>query len=289
MTTQRTTWTVLNILNATSDYFNKHQFENPRLNAERLLSYVLKIDRVQLYLQFERILSTEEVQSYRNLVKRRTEHEPLQHITGQTEFMGLPFFVNRDVLIPRPETEILVEQTLMLKNEFAGEKAKIWDIGTGSGCVAVSLAHFWPECHVLASDISEAAMHMAQKNSTLNKIDRIEFKILDILNDQDIPEESFDIIVSNPPYIGIDETHNLPQEVIEFEPLVALTDNADGLTFYRRIIELISKIKDCKFILLEMSGTQTENILQLFRSQNCEDIQIINDLNNIPRILKIYL
>ena len=130
MATKKSNWTVLEILNATAEYFTRNNFEQPRLNAERLLSHILDLDRVNLYLQFERILTAGEVGSYRDLVKRRSQHEPLQYIIGKAEFMGLPFALNREVLIPRPETEILVETTLALKDQLLHN-----GVGVSYGCV----------------------------------------------------------------------------------------------------------------------------------------------------------
>jgi release factor glutamine methyltransferase len=289
MTTRKKTWTVLDILNVTTEYFKKNYFENPRLNAERLLSHVLNIDRVNLYLQFERILSNDETHVYRSLVKRRSENEPLQYIIGQTEFMGLPFNVNQHVLIPRPETELLVETVLDLQNKLIRDQVNIWDIGTGSGCIGISLAHFWPDCWVTATDNSDSALEIAETNAQLNEVQNILFKKHDILLEETAPENNTHIIVSNPPYISKSESANLAKEIVDYEPISALTDFKDGLEFYRRILALIDKLKGCKFVIIEMSGTQTENILSLVKSYDYSNIEIINDLNQIPRILKLSL
>jgi len=286
MTTNRSTWTVLNILNTTIEYFNKNSFEQPRLNAERLLAHVLNLDRVNMYLQFERILSPDEVDTYRGLVKRRSNHEPLQYITGETEFMGLPMKVNPDVLIPRPETEVLVENVLALKDELNNHQVHIWDIGTGSGSIGISLAHYWPECQVLATDISESALEVAQNNAHLNEVNNIEFKKHDILSEFHHWDHPIDIIISNPPYISESEYLNLAKEIVDYEPSLALTDTKDGLEFYRKILTLIENVNGCKFIFLEMSGTQTKNILSLANS-DVLNTEVISDLNQIPRVLKI--
>jgi release factor glutamine methyltransferase len=289
MTTTKSTWTVLDILNVTSEFFAKNNFENPRLNAERLLSHALNLERVDLYVQFERILTQDETHLYRDLVKRRSKHEPLQYIIGHTEFMGLPFEVNRNVLIPRPETELLVETVLSLKDEFTGNNVTIWDIGTGSGCIGISIAQYWPECKVLATDISDAAIKTAQQNAQLNNVQNIEFKEHNILTDDISRTDQINIIVSNPPYISKSESENLAKEITEFEPETALTDFKDGLEFYRRILTLIDKINGCKFVFLEMSGTQTDSILDLIKSHDFKRTEIIDDLNQIPRILKILI
>jgi len=287
MATKKSNWTVLEILNATAEYFTRNNFEQPRLNAERLLSHILDLDRVNLYLQFERILTAGEVDSYRDLVKRRSQHEPLQYIIGKAEFMGLPFALNREVLIPRPETEILVETTLALKDQLLHNGVHIWDIGTGSGCIAISMAHHWPDCQVLATDNSGSALKIAQSNARLNEVNNIIFKKHDVLTDPLNWDYNIDIVVSNPPYISDTEYADLDKEIIEFEPLQALTDHKDGLEFYRRILTLIDELKECKFIFLEMSGTQTDKIFSLVKSYGYNETEIINDLNQIPRVLKI--
>ena len=287
MTTRKNTWTVLDILNVTSEYFKNNNFENPRLNAERLLSHVLDIDRVNLYLQFERLLTNDEKHLYRSLVKRRSENEPLQYIIGQTEFMGLPFNVNQHVLIPRPETELLVETVLDLKKGLMQDKVNIWDIGTGSGCIGISLAHLWPDSRVIATDNSDSALEIAKTNAQLNEAENISFKKHDILLEIPANERDIHIVVSNPPYISQIESESLAKEIADYEPISALTDFKDGLEFYRRILTLIDKVNGCKFVIIEMSGTQTDNILSLVKSYNYSNTEIINDLNQIPRILKI--
>ena len=212
------TWTVLNILKTTTGYFEKHLIENPRLNAERLLAYVLNLERLQLYLQFERILSESELRSYRSLVKQRAQHKPLQYIIGMTEFMGIAFKVTSDVFIPRPETEILIEKTLLLKDTFSHKNACIWDIGTGSGCIAVSLAYYWPNCKIIATDVSSQVLALAEENAKLNGVnDRILFIQHNILKDRPLKNKSVDIIISNPPYISKHELKKLDQEITKYE------------------------------------------------------------------------
>ena len=142
MSIPNTPLTILEILTKTTNFFKQKNIENPRLNAERLLSALLKIDRVQLYLQYDRLMSEHETKLFRNYVKRRGQYEPMQYIIGETEFMGLNFKVTSEVLIPRPETEVLIEKILSLRKSHSFRSPTIWDIGTGSGCIAVSVAHF---------------------------------------------------------------------------------------------------------------------------------------------------
>lgn len=288
MKTINKSWTIIDILKTATEYFSKRNIESPRLNAERLLSSVLNIDRLQLYIQFERILTSAEQNNYRELVQRRSTHEPLQYILGETEFMGLPIKVNPDVLIPRPETEILVEKVLDLKEHFGDRTVSILDIGTGSGCIAISLAHYWQNSKISAIDVSQAALDIAVNNSIINNVsNRIDFLNYDILNADILPISAADIIVSNPPYVSSKEFQNLDPEIRNFEPEIALTDGADGILFYKRVLKLIEKGFQCKFVFMELNTVQTDKIKNLIYSYGFTDISVIQDLNNLPRVLKI--
>ena len=287
MTTQNSL-TILEILDKTTQFFKQKEIENPRLNAERLLSSLLQIDRVQLYLQYDRLMSKSETEQYREFVRRRAGNEPLQYIIGETEFMGLEFKVTPSVLIPRPETEILVEKILELRESKNFKNPKIWDIGTGSGCIAIALAHFWPECEIIASDISEESLIQAELNASANNVsEQITFLKHDILEDPTDSILPVDIIVSNPPYISLEEFENLGIEIRMFEPRIALTDNSGGFTFYEKIFSLIENGTSCKFILVELSGTQTEEIINIAENFEHANIQVYKDLNNLSRILQL--
>lgn len=288
MTVNRNSWTILAILKTTTEYFKNQHIKNPRLNAEKLLSFILNLERIQLYLQYERILTPIEIKKYRLLVQQRAKHTPLQYLIGMTEFMGMPFKVSPDVLIPRPETEILVEKTLLLKDEFFQNDVCIWDIGTGSGNIAVSLAHFWQTSKIIATDISPLSLSIAVENAQKNgTLDNIRFMQHDILKDGPLKNKKIDIIVSNPPYVSSTEFAKLDEEIREFEPKIALTDFEDGLVFYHKILSLIRKVVNCKFILLELSGTMTTEIREIASKNNYKKLVIHNDLNNIPRVLEI--
>ncbi len=288
MSKTHTPLTILEIINKTTKFFKQKDIENPRLNAERLLAALLEIDRVQLYLQYDRLMSKKETELFRDFVRRRAEYEPLQYIIGETEFMGLNFKVTPAVLIPRPETEILIEKILLLRDTQSFPNPTVWDIGSGSGCIAVALAHYWPECKIIASDVSEDSLSLAEENASLNDVkEKIQFLKHDILID---PVDSFtqaDIIVSNPPYVSLEEYENLGDEIRLFEPKIALTDDSEGLTFYERIFSLIENGHRCKFILVEMSGTQTEKIIQIAGKYNFADLNVFKDLNNLSRIMQI--
>lgn len=284
-------WKIIDLINTTAQYFKDKHIENPRLNAEQLLAKILNMQRVDLYVAYDRPLAPPELDAYRGLVRRRAAGEPLQYILQETEFMGLPFKVSPAALIPRPETEILVEQVLELKKTAGLEKPSIVDIGTGSGCIAVSLAKLWPESQIWAGDISDEALHLAEENARLNEVsDRIRFQRYDVFQPwlQEFPSAP-DIIVSNPPYIALAEMNSLAAEVRDFEPQTALTDNADGLSFYRRILQLATEngAPVCAYLFLELSGVQPQKIAALAEDYPFAAVSIINDLNDIARVLKI--
>ncbi len=288
MTDLKKQWKIIDILNTTTDYFTRKNISDPRLNAERLLSHLLQVERIQLYLQFDRILNEVELANYRLLVERRAKREPLQYIIGQTEFMGLIVQVNPAVLIPRPETEILVERTLTLKNKFDRQEVVIWDIGTGSGCIAIALAKLWSGCRILATDISDEALQVAQKNAELNMVaEQISFVNHDILQQVPAAAKNIDILVSNPPYISVQEMPNLDEEIRYYEPESALTDYGDGLSFYQRIFKLIKEELQTQYIMLELSGLNQDKIINLAKQFNYEYINTYRDNNNIIRILEI--
>jgi release factor glutamine methyltransferase len=288
MPTEKKPLTVLEALQKTKDYFKQKDIVNPRLNAERLLSRVLNVDRVQLYLDFERLLSGEEVQLYREFVRRRGEQEPLQYIIGETEFMGMNFKIRSGSLIPRPETEILVEKTLELKTHIDKDDPVIWDIGTGSGCIAIAIASLWKKSQIIASDVSGTSLELSQENARSNGVvDRIKFVKHNILEDPPGELLEADLILSNPPYVSRVEFENLEKEIRSYEPRIALTDEEDGLGFYKKIFSLIENGARCKFILLEMSGTQTEEITRIAASLDLKEIRVFEDLNLIPRILRL--
>lgn len=282
-------WKVIELLQTVSDFLKEKDIENPRLNAELLLGKVLNLKRVELYLAFERPLSEEEVAQYRELVRRRARHEPLQYILEETEFMGLPFKIRPGVLIPRPETELLVEQILILKSDFT-QPPVIIDVGTGSGCIAISLAHYWPQAQIFATDISTKSLEVCTQNMELNQLNgRVTTKFHDVLKawPDELPK-TFDILVSNPPYIAIDEIKTLPKEVKQYEPVEALSDRADGLLFYRRFFQMVKEDEiQPAYLFFELSGSQPEKIIEQAQQADIGEIEVFEDLNNIKRILKI--
>src|SRR5213083_689248 len=212
--------TVLEVLQATTAFFKKRNIENPRLNAEYLLAHVLGRKRIELYLEFERELAEMELGPLRDLVKRRSGGEPLQHLLGTVEFCGLTFLCDKRAMVPRPETEELVE---LVESKIENRKSRIVDVGTGSGVIALSLAIKFPEAEILGVDISDDALTLAQENAArLNLADRIRFLRSNLLENVD---GTFDLVVANLPYISTQDRHTLSREVLH-DPALALFASA---------------------------------------------------------------
>jgi release factor glutamine methyltransferase len=275
--------TVLEAIKLSTEFLEKKGIESPRINAELLLSSILQCKRLNLYLSFDRPLKENEISVYRELIKRRGQSEPLQYIIGEVEFYGLPFKVNRSVLIPRQETEILVESVI----EYCKDRGqiKILDIGTGSGNIAVTLAKHLPEAAVTAVDISEPAVLTAGQNAELNGVaERISFKLADI-NNFDHPD-SFDIIVSNPPYISAGEFETLRPELKIYEPGGALTDYSDGFFFFTKIASLACKhLKKGGMLFFEMGQGQHEKVSDIMKENSFSNITIRKDYLGIERVI----
>jgi release factor glutamine methyltransferase len=281
--------TVLEVIQKSAEFLTKKGVESPRLQAELLLAHVLKLPRMKLYLNFERSLSDAEQDSLRDLVKRRGQREPLQHLTGSTSFCGLEIAVNRHVLVPRPETELLAEAGWEFLNRLQTPDPGLktaFDFGTGSGCIAIALAAKCPTARVVALDASAEALVMAKQNAERNQLeDRIEFRHgdgFDVLS----ADERFDLIVSNPPYIPSAEIDTLQPEVRDFDPHSALDGGADGLNFYRRLAAgAAAFLKPEGRMMLEFGDGQAESASQIFTAQGWTVEAIREDYTKRPRIL----
>ena len=226
--------TVLEIIKRTSEFFAGKGIESPRLNAELIIGHSLGLKRMQLYLQFERPLTEPELEKIRPLVRRRAQREPIQYVLGETEFCGLKLKVDRRALIPRPETELLVQAVIAACQPQA--PAAALDLGTGTGAIALSLAQAFPAAAITATDISDDALALARENATatglLPRVALLRSRWFDAL-----PQDgAFDLIVSNPPYLSKAETAQAAPEVRDFEPATALTAGDDGLTDLREIV-----------------------------------------------------
>ncbi len=225
--------TVLEIIKRTTDFLEKRGVESARLNAELIIGHALALKRMQLYLQFERPLSEVELEKIRPLVKRRGNREPVQYILGETEFGGLKLKVDRRALIPRPETEYLVE---LITRRLTAAPASVLDLGTGSGAIALALAKAYPDASVTAVDKSAEALALARENAIATGLEqRVRFLESDWFAAVGA-DEKFALIVANPPYLSDKETAETPQEVREFEPMTALSSGVDGTTDLSQIV-----------------------------------------------------
>jgi release factor glutamine methyltransferase len=272
--------TVLEVLQAATAHLKKHGVENPRLNAEHLLAHVLGRKRIELYLDFERKLNETELGPLRELVKRRSEGEPLQHLLGTVEFCGLTFLSDKRAMVPRPETEELVES---LKSEIEDPKSKIVDVGTGSGVIALSLAAEFPEARILAVDISDDALALAQENAIrLDLGSRVQFlksRLLETI------EGTFDLIVANLPYISSQDRHTLSREVLR-DPEVALFAGARGDELVRELIDQApTRLRPGGMLALEIGLDQGQALLSVLTEKNYRDICSKNDYNGVTRFL----
>jgi len=258
--------------------------ERARLDSEALLLWLFRRadpERNRAWLIAHWNNPSSHVAEFRALIQRRLAGEPIQYITGETEFYGLPFRVTRDVLIPRPETEHLVEKVLELATHFFAPR--ILDVGTGSGCIAVSLAHGIPHAHITAIDLSASALAIARENAKINGVE-VRFIKGDLL--VPVAGERFEIVVSNPPYVASADRDTLSVEVRDFEPALALFAGEDGLEVYRRLIPAaFNALVPGGFVVLEIGHGQEQEIRALLSANGFENIECINDLQGIPRVV----
>jgi release factor glutamine methyltransferase len=284
--------TVLEILNWSTHTLRDQRIENPRLNAELLLARVLNLSREGLYAGFNSQFEKEEKEALEKLIERRISGEPLQYILGHQEFWSIDFKVDPRVLIPRPETELLVEQSLSILSETSlGKTPSVLEIGTGSGAVAISLAKEVRDIFMVATDISREALLLAKENAkSAGLLHQIGFVNADLLGPFRYlrDQEPFDLILSNPPYIDRSEIQRLTREVRDYEPIAALDGGEDGMEFYRRIIsQAPSYLRRGGWLLLEVGEGQGEKVGdQLERSGNFLRPQLLPDFSGIKRVVK---
>ncbi len=278
-------WTVLSLIEWSTSHLLERNFDEARLHAELLLAHVMHCSRLHLYTNFDRPLTANELAVFKELFKRRLTHEPLQYILGETEFMGLPFAVNKHVLIPRPETELLVERAIELLDSLPKEKVEVLDLGTGSGNISISIATFAKSAALTSIDISRDALEVARLNAVRNKTPDITLLHADMFSDF-LPGTMFDGIVSNPPYIALEEFNHLQSEVRDFEPRIATTDESDGFTFIRRITELASqKLYPGGFLLLEIAYNQSDEAKRIADAAGLKEVEVFADYSGHPRLL----
>jgi release factor glutamine methyltransferase len=297
--------TVLEAIQKSTDFLGKKNVESPRLQTELLLAHLLKMPRMKLYLNFDRVLTTTETDALRELIKRRGQREPLQHITGSTSFCGFEIAVNRHALVPRPETELLAESGWQFLSTLNSQPSTVLDFGTGSGCIAIALAAKCPNAKIIALDISADALALAKENAMRNNVvERIEFlqgdgfAALQIVGQASSvsgaeikmtgwkPVPLYDLIISNPPYIPSAEIETLQPEVRNFDPRGALDGGADGLEFYRMLAAQVkSFLKPNGKIMVEFGDGQAEAIRKIFETEKWIVEAVKEDYSQRARIL----
>jgi release factor glutamine methyltransferase len=274
--------TVLEVLQSTTGYFQKRNIESPRLNAEHLLAHVLGRKRIDLYLEFERRLPESELAPLRELVKRRGSGEPLQHLLGTVEFCGRSFRCDKRALVPRPETEQLVELLISrFKSEIA--HARMADVGTGSGVIALSLAAEFPKAEIVGTDVSEDALLLARENAErLGLADRVRFVRSNLLENV---QPGFDLIVANLPYVSTEDRQNLSREVLH-DPEVALFAGAHGDELVRQLItQAPSLLRTGGMLAMEIGIGQSETLAAALAEKNYRDIWTEKDYSGVIRFL----
>ena len=277
-------WRVIDLIKWGEKYFTDNGFDNPRKEIEILIQDILECSRVDLYLRFEEPLSKIQLVKLREWIQRRKNREPTQYITGKAGFHNLIINVTPDVLIPRPESERLVE--LLLSTVDKDEKISILDIGTGSGCLALALGKELPNAKITGIDKSIEVVEIAKLNVESLHIKNVRILQMDIFKDQ--IKEKYDILISNPPYIPQEEIESLMPDVKKFEPLSALTDSTDGLTFYHKISEICPIIINQNgWIFLEVGlGEHPKKAMKLFSNEKFKNVELIKDYNSDDRVLK---
>ena len=303
--------TVLEAIQKSADFLAKKGVESPRLQTELLLAHLLKLPRMKLYLNFERVLSPAETDALRELVIRRGQREPLQHITGSTSFCGFEIAVNRHALVPRPETEILAESGWQFLSTLNPQPSTALDFGTGTGCIAIALAAKCSSAKIMAMDVSPDALALAAENAVRNNAaERIEFvqsdgfaaflsegRVTRVPNSEietkfrdsrssPLRKMEFDLIISNPPYIPSAEIATLQPEVRDFDPRGALDGGPDGLDFYRKLAaEAKPFLKPGGKIMLEFGDGQADAIRTIFEAEKWIVEAVKEDYSQRERIL----
>ena len=279
------TWRIIDVINWGVEYFGSKGFDNPRLEIEIFLQYILNCEKINLYIDFEKEFSHSNLKKLKEVIKRRTKKEPIQYIIGKASFYGRDFKVDENVLIPRPETEIIINVSI----EFLSTKINpyIVDVGTGSGCIGITLAKEFPSAQVIAIDYSESILDTARENAKSVGVKNIEFIKFDFL------KENFnylaDLVVSNPPYISCKEMSSLMVDVKEYEPHIALSDKMDGLEFYRVFSNKLNDIiKDEGSLIVEVgNGDHPLKVKRLFEESGHDIVEMIKDYNKDIRVLRV--
>jgi len=273
----------MELINWTADYFKKNGIQSARLDAELLLGHILNKSRLQLYMDFDRIVAKEYLARYRELIKKRVERVPIAYLTNHKEFMSLSFYVDESVLIPRPETEVLVETVLKLQSDGS----QVLDLGTGSGAIVVTLAKQRADWKFVATDISPEAIAVAKKNAQRYEVaERIIFLQSDLFESFD-ESMKFDYIVANPPYISSNEIPTLMPEIRDYEPRIAIDGGPTGLNFIDRLVAEAPKfLTENGQLVFEFGYQQDDTVGNLIQSNpQYTDCDIIKDYAGIERVV----
>jgi len=285
-TTSQRRWTVLSLLTWAAEYLTDKGFDEARLTADLLLAHVLGLHRMDLYLQYDRPLIEHELAAFKAAFKRRLEHEPLQYITGEAGFMGYVLEVTPAVLIPRPETEALVEVCCETLGRMGLAAPSVLDVGTGSGNVAIAIASRLPQAVVRAFDVSGEALELARRNVARHVPGRVSLEHGDLFGDVRA-WRGFDLVVSNPPYVSQAEFPGLQPEIREFEPRLAVTDEGDGLRFVQRLCEVAaSLLRPGGVLCVEIASDQGARAMEIAGTCGLEHAEVLPDLGRLPRILR---
>jgi release factor glutamine methyltransferase len=282
------TWTIQELLNWITGYLTDKGIDSPRLSAELLLCDYLGLERIELYTQFEKLVTQQQLDRLHSLVKRAGQHEPIAYLLGKTEFYSLQLKVSPDCMIPRPETELLVDKALDFLRNRNGDQF-VCDLCTGCGCIAIAIAKSLDNTKIIATDISDAALHIAEENIAAHNLkNRVQLLCGDLFDPIEAKpgESKFDLIVCNPPYVSAAEFEKLGKNVKDYEPKLALFAGNDGLDIYRRIIEKAEQfLKPGAALMLEIGYNQGQAVRQLLEQAGCfSEITIEKDLHNNDRI-----
>jgi release factor glutamine methyltransferase len=283
-------WTIQKLLNWIIDYFTTKAIDSPRLCAELLLCHVLTMKRIELYTHFDNIVTAQQLKLLHSLVKRAGENEPVQYLVGKTEFYSLELDICKGCLIPRPETELLVERAIDFLRSRGETNQLVCDICTGSGCIAVAIAKNYPSARITATDICNDALKIAAGNVKKYHLEKQIELLQGDLFDPIVPQldsGKFDLIVCNPPYVSAAEYEKLDRNVKDYEPKLALFAGIDGLDIYRRICEKVDDfLKPNAALILEIGYNQGLAVRELLEQAGCfAEIKIEKDLSNNDRIV----
>ncbi|HEY5536304.1 MAG TPA: peptide chain release factor N(5)-glutamine methyltransferase [Ignavibacteria bacterium] len=279
---------LLDILNFSSMILADKGFKNARLNVELLLSFVLKCNRLQLYIDFEKPLSVLEKSEFKSLLRRRLNYEPLQYILGKTNFFGYEIQLSNSVLIPRQETELLVECIINDLIQFKYDSVNILEIGSGSGCISIALSKELKKHSIFFNinsiDISSEAIQIAELNKKKNNCENLNFTCADVFNIKNF--DNYNYIISNPPYISVSNFENLDNEITKYEPEIALTDFSDGFTFYKHIFTTLKNTNSTCKVFCEIGYDQKDFLENYLNSLDLFKYKFYKDYSGLYRIIK---